>query len=98
MPEYEVSQQARRELRGIVQFSFERFGRYQAEAYLAGFEKTFGLLADFPRMGRASEDLGSGMRRFRFQSHYILYSALDDHVVIRSVIHVRRNLRLDLIE
>jgi len=27
------------------------FGQYQADAYHAGLERSFGLLADFPRMG-----------------------------------------------
>jgi toxin ParE1/3/4 len=32
-----------------------KFSRYQAEAYHAGLERTFGLLADFPGIGIAAD-------------------------------------------
>ena len=38
---------------------------YQAEAYHAGLERTFGLLADFPSIGINSDEIVPGCRRFR---------------------------------
>jgi hypothetical protein len=40
-----------RERVAIYDATETRFGRYQADAYFAGLERTFGLLADFPGIG-----------------------------------------------
>jgi toxin ParE1/3/4 len=91
--DYRLSLRARSDLLNIYAFSEAKFGRYQADAYHAGFERTFGLLADFPGIGTAADELVAGYRRFRFQSHYIFYTEEADHVLIRALIHVRQNLR-----
>jgi toxin ParE1/3/4 len=72
--EYRLSLSARADLIDIYAFTDVRFGRYQAEAYHAGFERTFGLLAEFPGIGISADELVAGYRRFRFQSHYIFYT------------------------
>ena len=69
MGKYRLSLQAGKQIRDIGRFTLRRFGVYQAEAYHAGLERTFGLLADFPKMGVAADELLVGVRRFRFQSH-----------------------------
>ena len=98
MPEFRLSNQAQANLVSIYEYSEQRFGAYQTEAYLAGLRRAFELLAEFPKMGRSADEVASGLRRFRFQSHYIVYRLEHDDVFIRAVIHVRRDLRPDLIE
>ena len=98
MSEYRLSVRARTDLINIYTFTERRFGRYQAEAYHAGFEQTFGLLAEFPGVGISAAEVVPGYRRFRFQSHYIFYTDEADHVLIRALIHVRQNLRPALFE
>jgi plasmid stabilization system protein ParE len=44
--EYRLSVRARLDLLDIYAYSEAKFGRYQAEAYHAGLERTYGLLAD----------------------------------------------------
>lgn len=98
MAEYRLSVRARADLLRIFAYSDARFGRYQAEAYHAGLEHTFRLLADFPGIGTNADELAPGYRRFRFQSHYIFYSDHSGHILIRALIHVRQNLRPELFE
>lgn len=98
MSEYRLSLRARADLINIYAFTHAQFGRYQAEAYHAGFERTFGLLADFPGIGISADELVPGYRRFRFQSHYVFYTVETSHVLIRALIHVRQNLRPALFE
>jgi toxin ParE1/3/4 len=98
MGEYRLSRQAEDDLLTIYKSTEEKFGKYQADAYHAGFERSFGLLADFPRMGTSVDELVVGFRRFRFQSHYIFYTENSDDILIRGLIHVRMNLRSDLFE
>jgi toxin ParE1/3/4 len=74
MAEYRLSVRARSHLLDIYEFTTLTFGQYQAEAYHAGLESTFSLLADFPRIGQPMDELASRHRRFRFQSHNIFYT------------------------
>jgi toxin ParE1/3/4 len=67
-------------------------------AYHSGLERTFGLLADFPKMGASVEELLTGARRFRFQSHDIFYTEEADAILIRAVFHITQNVRPDLFD
>jgi toxin ParE1/3/4 len=77
--------QARNQIRDIGRFTKRRFGAYQAQAYHAGLERTFGLLADFPKMGVAADELLNGLRRYRFQSHVVFYIEDGNAILIRAV-------------
>jgi len=81
--DFRLSERARANLTDIYEFTARTFGTYQADAYHAGLERTFGLLADFPLIGTAVDELAPGYRRCRSQSHLIFYTAEPDHVVIR---------------
>jgi plasmid stabilization system protein ParE len=61
-------------------------------------ERTFELLADFPKMGVAADELLIGARRFRFQSHIIFYTEDGDNILIRALFHAAQNLRPDLFD
>lgn len=61
MAEYKLAQRAEDKLVEIYASTENTFGRYQADAYSAGFERTFGLLADFPRIGIRSRNSRTGI-------------------------------------
>jgi toxin ParE1/3/4 len=98
MPQYKLSKRARDHLLDIYERSYEMFGIYQADAYHAGLESTFQLLAQFPGIGRFADEIRPGYRRHRYQSHYIFYTLGSDHIVIRNIIHAARNLRPELFD
>lgn len=67
----------------------------QADAYIAGMEHVFELLADNPRMGRAADTIAPGVRRHEYRSHVILYEEVSMGIVILAIVHgssVRRFL------
>jgi toxin ParE1/3/4 len=64
MAEYRLTDRARADLIDIYDFTDNRFGAYQADAYYAGLIRTFGLLADFPRIGQAVDELATGVSAF----------------------------------
>jgi len=96
--EARLSKRARADLLSIYADTYEQFGAYQAEAYYAGLERTFGLLADFPRMGQDANALRSGYRRFRFQAHIVFYSEEAGGVLIRAIVHGAREIRPELFD
>jgi len=98
MAEYRLTQRARADLIDIYDFTEGKFGAYQAEAYHAGLIRSFGLLADFPLIGQAIDEVAVGYRRFRFQSHLIFYTVQLDCIEIRAVIHGAQDIRPQLFE
>lgn len=98
MARFRLSVRARAQLIAIYDFSEATFGAYQAEAYHAGLERTFGLLADFPRIGQPADELAAGYRRFRFQSHYIFYTEEAAQILIRAIIHCAQEIRPQLFD
>jgi toxin ParE1/3/4 len=98
MAEYRLTERARVDLIDIYDFTESRFGAYQAEAYYAGLIRSLGLLADFPLIGQTADNLPTGYRRFRFQSHLIFYTVQPDHVEIRAVLHGSQDIRPHLFE
>ena len=95
---YRLSKRAQTDLIAIFEDSESRFGAYQAEAYLAGLERIFGLLADFPKIGQDASELKSGYRRFRFQTHVIFYSDKDKGILINAIVHAARDIRQALFD
>jgi len=61
-------------------------------------ERTFGLLADFPRVGQPVDELAQGYRRFRFQAHFIFYTEEAADILIRAILHTAQNIRPQLFE
>ena len=98
MASFRLSDRARADLVDIYDFTEAAFGPYQAEAYHAGLERTFGLLADFPRIGPSVDELRPGYRRFGFQSHFVFYTVDAEAVVIRAILHTAKDIRPGLFQ
>ena len=86
------------QLDGIYEYSVFRFGAKQADIYASGLTQTFRKLADAPKLGKALKGFVPPLRRYRFQSHFIFFNVEPDHVLIRAVLHARRNFVSELIE
>jgi toxin ParE1/3/4 len=98
MGRYRLTERARSDLVDIYDFTESKFAAYQVDAYYAGPIRSFGLLADFPRIGQSADELAAGYRRFRFQSHIIFYTEQPDAVEIRAIIHGAVDIRQNLFE
>lgn len=98
MAEYRISERARQRLIEIYAYTVSNYGPLQADAYHAGFEKTFELIANYPGTGRSADELRHGYRRYRYQSRYIFCTLEADYVVIRTVLHTAQDLRPDLFD
>lgn len=95
---YSLSSAAERAIAEIVNYTDATFGEQQTVAYLAGLAQSFELIVQYPGIGVAVYEFGAGLRRFRYQSHHVYYSALDEGLLIRHIIHVRRKVRRDLFD
>ena len=94
MSRYHLTNQARADLHDIFVYGFEQFGERQADAYAAGFDHVFGLLAENPQMGRKAKAIAPSVRRHEYGSHIILYEEASGGVLILAIIHGRSVRRI----
>jgi len=93
VPDYVLSLAAEQSLKQIFVYTYEAHGRAQAEAYHEAFHRSFGLLADYPYMGRSADELVNGLRQFTQGAHVIFYMVRDDLVHIEQIFHHRQDVR-----
>ena len=89
MPSYRLSAEAAVDVERIAEFTVGTFGALQAVKYHASLERTFQLLAEFPRIGLPAYDVRAGLYRFPHKSHMIFYTHHPDDIVIVRVLHAR---------
>src|SRR5260370_6073091 len=65
-----------------------------ARRVVATIAERFHLLAAFPHLGRARDDLRPGIRRFTASDYLILYKVEGEDVLILHVVHGRRNMEV----
>lgn len=93
MANYRLSELAAADVESIVEFTVETFGALQAVKYHASLERTFQLLADFPRIGLPTYDLRPGLYRLPHKSHTIFYTHGLDHILIARVLFARADFK-----
>ncbi len=92
---YELSERARSNIKEIIRYTVEFFGKQQAEEYTDGLYYSFDLLTDNPRLGKSvSNDFGVDLHRYTYRSHYVVYEIRESVIWIAMI----RNTRQDLPE
>ena len=89
MNEYHLTRTAAADLRAIADYGLENFGFAKARQYRHGLEECFRLLARTPVIGLSAEELVPGIRRYKYESHWIFYLASDKRITIVRVLHTR---------
>lgn len=84
---YRLTSAAEMDLIQLYLFGRDRFGFQQAESYYADLNYTFGLLADYPGMGRLRKELSPPMHTLPFRSHVIFYQVEGEGLLIVRVRH-----------
>jgi toxin ParE1/3/4 len=90
---HRLAPQARADLSNIWNYIFKESGDAgAADNAIDAIIKRFHLLNQYPRMGRARDDLRRGVRNFPVGQYVILYVIDDEDVEIVHVIHGRRDI------
>lgn len=83
----ELSQEADRDLVNILAYGADAFGWDSAEAYVAGFERSLGLLARHPEIGVLHDEFRPPIRSLPHGSHRLFYDVERGRVIILRVLH-----------
>lgn len=87
MLKVELSQEADRDIVNILTYGTVTFGWGNAEAYVAGFDRSFALLARHPEIGVLHEESRPPIRSLPHGSHRLFYDVEPGRVIILRVLH-----------
>ena len=88
MKGFELSNEAKKDLRTIARFTEKRWGRDQRLLYIKQFDNTFHLLAKSSSLGKQCFYIKEGYRKFPQGSHIIFYRETSNHeILIVRILH-----------
>jgi len=73
MKSFELTKEAKEDLRKIAKYTEKRWGRNQRDLYIKQFDDDFHLLAESPPVGKQCDYIKNGYRKFPQGSHIIFY-------------------------
>ncbi len=90
MARYVLSDRAAQDVQDIADYGFANFGVAKTREYGVGLEECFGHLASTPAIGLAADELSAGVRRFKYESHWVFY--VEERDGIRVVRVLQKNM------
>lgn len=91
-----LTSEARDDLRDVLQYTLETWGRKQRATYKARILRTLRELARFPGLGRERNELGVDMRSFPVGQHLIVYRVDDKELIVTRIMHSRMDVEDEL--
>ncbi len=94
MKSFELTKEAKEDLRIIARFTEKRWGRDQRFLYIKQFDDVFYFLSDNPSLGKHCEYIKKGYRKFPQSSHIIFYlEGEKSKIIIIRILH--KNMDVD---
>ena len=88
MKAFELTKEAKEDLRKIARFTEKRWGRDQRFLYIKQFDDVFHLLAKTPTVGKKCDFIKKGYKKFPQSSHLIFYREdTKGKVVVIRILH-----------
>jgi len=91
MASFKYTEKAEADLKNIIDYTLEMWGKNQAHIYLDGLEKLALSLSAAPNIGKSCDDLHIGLRAFPYQSHVLYYLEEPYGITIMRVLHENMN-------
>ena len=88
MKTFELTKEAKEDLRKIARFTEKRWGRDQRFLYIKQFDDVFHLIAKNPSVGKKCDYIKKGYRKFPQSSHIIFYSEdTNSKIIVIRILH-----------
>ena len=94
-PRLVLSPIAQHDLRDVLTYSEQQWGKAQRHAYRQRFVEAFAELVTFPELGIARPEYGKDIRSHRVGQHVVIYQPHEAELRIVRVLHARRDLDIE---
>ena len=90
------SPRAQADVEEIWEYSTQRFGAEQTDAYIREIQRAAQTIAKDPRRGRACDEIREGYRKFSVGSHVLFFRVAGESVVVVRILHQRMDFERHL--
>jgi toxin ParE1/3/4 len=87
MPNYKLTEAAKKDLRGIITYTQKTWGKDQEKAYREVMRAALGVIAKNPEIGLKREELAEGLRSFPVGHHIVYYVQRGDNIEVARILH-----------
>jgi len=87
MPNYKLTEAAKKDLRGISTYTRKTWGNKQEKAYREIIRAALGAIAKNPEIGLKREELIEGLRSFPIGHHIAYYVERKDNIAVVRILH-----------
>ncbi len=87
MPSYKLSDEAKKDIAEIYNYSKNKWGTRQTTRYLKLLRKRMRWLAQNPKLGEQRNEIKEGYHSFPESKHIIYYVINQNHIYIIGVLH-----------
>lgn len=78
---------AKKDLKDIWLYSFERWGEKQADQYYDAIIKGIDLIAHYPKIGMKCDEIKKDFRYFKIKEYEVYYKITETKLIIIRVLH-----------
>ncbi len=93
-----ITDRTREDFEDIITYTAKQWGHDQADEYASRINAALMNLWHFPKLGRIRFDIASDVRSIPVGQHVIYYHPTEDAIIIRRIVHGRRDVHVDLDE
>ncbi|WP_339899131.1 type II toxin-antitoxin system RelE/ParE family toxin [uncultured Gilvimarinus sp.] len=99
MGTFQLSIQAKNDLKTIAVYTQHKWGKAQRRIYLRQFDDAFHSIAETPAIGITCDFVRPGYRKFPVTSHIVFYRKVSDtHIEIVRILHKRMDAKPSLLK
>jgi toxin ParE1/3/4 len=84
-----LSRQAERDIKGILQYTYETYGDGQRHIYAAALDHALTIITGNPGLGHRRPDLSDRHRAFNVEQHVVVYTVSGQRINVARVLHGR---------
>lgn len=89
MPDYKLTEAAKKDLRKISAYTKKTWGKEQEKAYRETIRTALRIIAKYPEIGQKREELTEGLRSFPVGNHIAYYIEKSDEIMVARILHPR---------
>ena len=89
---YRLTSEAASDIKGILDYTLDRWGAEQADKYVLQIEQCLHGLVSGQRSGKRFSDGLPEIQVFRCEHHYIFYAAQDYQLAVLAILHEAMDL------
>ena len=87
MPDYKLTDAAKKDLRGISAYTKETWGKEQEKSYREILRAALRVIAKAPKIGQKRDELAEGLRSFPVGNHIAYYVEKGKGIEIARILH-----------